>query len=381
MSRIYIVRHAEAEGNLYRRIHGWYDGRITPTGRVHIRNLEDRMLCAAEQGETIDVLYSSDLIRTMETAGAVSRAFGIPVKPHPGLREIHLGAWEDLSWGYCTKTEPELVKSFTSYPEWQVKGGESILALCARLSRTLDEILAANEGKNICIVSHYVAIRALFCRLHGLSAANFASTPGVANASVSAFDYDGHVFTPLYVDDTTHNENVIQLKATAPAGYEPSGTQLWFRSAGSPGDLELAAQFWKNSWLTVHGDLFDFDIGAVRSEIARMLRANGDSVCFAMLGDTEIGILIMDSVDLSEDDCGHISLFAVAQDFRGHHFAVQLLGQAIHFYRGLGRKYLKLRVAPENKRAIAFYEKNDFVFNGRGMGSNNNLLLMKRAIE
>lgn len=32
MTRIYIVRHAEAEGNLYRRAHGWYNSLITQRG-------------------------------------------------------------------------------------------------------------------------------------------------------------------------------------------------------------------------------------------------------------------------------------------------------------------------------------------------------------
>ena len=32
MTTIYLIRHAEAEGNLYRRIHGWYDALITENG-------------------------------------------------------------------------------------------------------------------------------------------------------------------------------------------------------------------------------------------------------------------------------------------------------------------------------------------------------------
>ena len=39
MTTIYLVRHAEAEGNLYRRIHGWYDALITDNeiGRASCR--------------------------------------------------------------------------------------------------------------------------------------------------------------------------------------------------------------------------------------------------------------------------------------------------------------------------------------------------------
>lgn len=39
MTRIYLVRHAEAEGNLYRIAHGHYNGLITARGYRQIRAL------------------------------------------------------------------------------------------------------------------------------------------------------------------------------------------------------------------------------------------------------------------------------------------------------------------------------------------------------
>ena len=42
MTRIYLIRHAEAEGNIYRRMHGQYDSRITPNGMRQIAALEKR---------------------------------------------------------------------------------------------------------------------------------------------------------------------------------------------------------------------------------------------------------------------------------------------------------------------------------------------------
>ena len=32
MTTIYLIRHAEAEGNRYRRAHGWYNSTITDRG-------------------------------------------------------------------------------------------------------------------------------------------------------------------------------------------------------------------------------------------------------------------------------------------------------------------------------------------------------------
>ena len=60
MTRIYIVRHAEAEGNLYRRIHGQYDSLVTPLGYRQIEALSRRF-----QDIPVDAVYSSDLYRTL----------------------------------------------------------------------------------------------------------------------------------------------------------------------------------------------------------------------------------------------------------------------------------------------------------------------------
>ena len=66
MTTIYLIRHAEAEGNLYRRIHGWYDALVTENGLRQIQALEQRF-----QGEHFDAVWSSDLYRTCTTARAV----------------------------------------------------------------------------------------------------------------------------------------------------------------------------------------------------------------------------------------------------------------------------------------------------------------------
>ena len=42
MTKIYLIRHAEAEGNLYRRIQGRWDGSITPLGLQQIDALAQR---------------------------------------------------------------------------------------------------------------------------------------------------------------------------------------------------------------------------------------------------------------------------------------------------------------------------------------------------
>ena len=65
MTRVYLVRHGEAEGNLFRRAQGQYDGRITSLGEKQIALLTGRF-----RDVPLQAVYSSDLSRSVQTAQA-----------------------------------------------------------------------------------------------------------------------------------------------------------------------------------------------------------------------------------------------------------------------------------------------------------------------
>ena len=66
MTTLYLIRHAEAEGNAYRRIDGWYNSLITPNGLLQIEALRRRF-----EPIQIDACYASNLYRTCKTASAI----------------------------------------------------------------------------------------------------------------------------------------------------------------------------------------------------------------------------------------------------------------------------------------------------------------------
>ena len=86
MTTLYLVRHAEAEGNAYRRIDGWYNSLITPNGLLQIEALGRRF---AEI--PIDACYASDRYRTCKTASAVFRK-SFRCKPIDGCAKWALDA-------------------------------------------------------------------------------------------------------------------------------------------------------------------------------------------------------------------------------------------------------------------------------------------------
>ena len=94
MTRIYLVRHAQAEGNLYRRAHGAYNSLITPQGYAQINALKERFADIP-----VDVVYSSPRFRTRVTASAIYGPKDIPMYTMDDLREVDCGPWEDRTWG------------------------------------------------------------------------------------------------------------------------------------------------------------------------------------------------------------------------------------------------------------------------------------------
>ena len=75
MTTLYLIRHAEAEGNLYRRIHGQFDTNVTPNGRRQIAALARRFAAVP-----VDAVYASDLTRTQTTAQAIAAPQGLPLR-------------------------------------------------------------------------------------------------------------------------------------------------------------------------------------------------------------------------------------------------------------------------------------------------------------
>ena len=136
MTTIYLIRHAEAEGNLFRRAQGHWNGKITERGKKQIDALAGRF-----KDIHIDAVYSSDLDRAVETAGALLRGRDLELHTTRQLREIHMGVWEGDSWGNLSYRWPEQMYNFNNDPDrWVVPGAESFARCLARMTAALAEI-------------------------------------------------------------------------------------------------------------------------------------------------------------------------------------------------------------------------------------------------
>ena len=78
MTTLFLIRHAQAEGNLYRIAQGHFDSCITALGYRQIDALAERF-----KNVHLDALYSSDLRRTRTTATAITRYHDLEMHTTP----------------------------------------------------------------------------------------------------------------------------------------------------------------------------------------------------------------------------------------------------------------------------------------------------------
>src|SRR5256885_3158142 len=102
VTRVLAIRHGETAWNVDGRIQGQLDVPLNDTGRWQVHRLA---LAVADEG--ISAIYSSDLLRALETAQAVARACGLPITTDVGLPERRLGGLEGLRYDVLHRRWPE----------------------------------------------------------------------------------------------------------------------------------------------------------------------------------------------------------------------------------------------------------------------------------
>jgi broad specificity phosphatase PhoE len=202
-TRLIFVRHAEAEGNKIRRFHGWTDSEITEKGHLQAKRVAERL-----KDTDIDVIYSSSLKRTMQTAAYIAGIKGLPVTTSDSLREINGGDWEDLTWAELEERWPEEYETWENRPyAHKMPNGESMEEFQKRLLDEVMQIIHSNEGKNICIVTHGTAIRAMLCRFRDCTLEGMCDIAWCDNTAITVIDYEDGVFRTITEGDSTHLGN------------------------------------------------------------------------------------------------------------------------------------------------------------------------------
>ncbi len=200
MTHLIIVRHAESAYNLQNRIQGHHDSHLTPKGLRQCRRLARRL-----KGVRIDRIYSSDLGRAYTTTQEIVRHRRIPIKRDPLLREIRLGDWEGMTAEEVDKLYNNGYQKWLKRPsQWPIKGGEPVSHFRRRITERVRRIAAANEGKNVLIVTHGGAITALLSAWLKADFDNLLLNLRLENTGVTFVNESLKRVMILAINDTAH---------------------------------------------------------------------------------------------------------------------------------------------------------------------------------
>lgn len=370
MTEIFLIRHTQAEGNLYRMMQGHWDGDVTAQGWEQIAALAERF-----RNVPVDAVYSSDLYRARMTAGAVTKYHGeLELQQVPALREIDVGPWETAFFGNVFHEFPQQADDFVNHPgRWRIDGAETYAAVQERAYAALEDIARRHDGQRVVVVSHGVTIRCIMLRVLGVPLEDVETLPIFFNTSVTTLHYSDGRFTAEGQNDCTHLE-----KLNSPVWRKNSG--LRDEPMDPRAESRYYAACYAASWLAAHGTLRDYDEGVYLTCAREHYLYDGGSVLKILDGDAPVGLVDMDVLRGAREGYGWISLIYLREDYRGKGYGIQLLARAIKKYTNLGRTALRLHVAEENAAAVRFYKSCGFTVLSREQRTTGPLLLMGREL-
>ena len=365
MTEIYLIRHTQAEGNLYRIMQGHWDGDVTVLGRKEVAALAERF-----KDVHIDALYSSDLYRARYTASAITKYHDLPLITTPGLREINMGVWEARAFGDVIHEDINVMLAFLKEPDkWQVEGSENFEDVTRRTLSELERIAAENDGKTIAVVSHGVAIRCMLARITG-KGYNDKDAPICNNTGINHIFYENGVFTADYINDTKHLDSL-----DIPEWDRPR--ELWAESMDPMAEKDFYTACYSDAWQFSHKTLRGFRPEPYLRAACDHYRKDSGAVLKMYDGDKPVGLVDIDPDRGSQAGYGWISLIYLVPEYRRTGCGPQLLGRAVVYFKKQGRKALRLYVAEENSEARGFYERMGFELLSYEDGSLGRLCLME----
>ena len=195
----HLLRHGRTEHTPERRFSGSSDLPLSQLGQADAAAAAQHLA-----GRGIDVIVSSPLQRTRQTAEAAAAVLGVPVEVDRDLRELDFGAWEGLTGDEARQKNPLAYRRWWGSTDVRPPGGESVDDVAVRVARARVRVLERHAGKTVLLVSHVTPIKLLLAA--GLGVGNeivHRVFLEAASLSTVTWSSDGRTSVRL-VNDTGH---------------------------------------------------------------------------------------------------------------------------------------------------------------------------------
>lgn len=200
-THLIFIRHAQSTWNEARRWQGSANPPLAESGRRQATLLAKRLA-----KWKIDHLYTSDLIRAVETAEIVGATLGIKPIADSLWRERGFGALEGLTSEEIAAQYPEVWALRMVGPITGVPGAEPQADVIARSLAACSNLLAQHQDQTVAVVSHGGMILTTLVNLLGLPPAGHSLLVVGSNTSISRISVENGHARLTGLNDSAHLE-------------------------------------------------------------------------------------------------------------------------------------------------------------------------------
>jgi broad specificity phosphatase PhoE len=183
VTKLILVRHGETVENKAGITQGHFNSQLNDNGKEQVKAVALHL-----KDEKIEVCYSSDLDRCMNTAKEI-------IKYHPEVKIISTKQLREQTKGKYEGAKREIthaaIKQLTTpYVEWDYDGAESFIDMNNRTMKEIYKIVKENKDKTVLIVAHGGQIASVICTINNDDIYN-RQHRGSNNCAITVIEFDG----------------------------------------------------------------------------------------------------------------------------------------------------------------------------------------------
>lgn len=203
---LYLVRHGETSATEKGRICGESNIPLNDEGFA-----QANVLGSWFSDMEISSVFSSPLLRSVQTADAIAKAIKMPTYfKHSGLSEKKEGEWEGKTYWQLRDEDSQAWEKWSNDPiDFAPPGGESVRNFISRVDRALIDIISNYEtGNRIVITTHAGIIRGIIMNCLNIPAENFYRID-IPTGSITKIEYSENFATLKYTSLTLESYSYV----------------------------------------------------------------------------------------------------------------------------------------------------------------------------
>jgi probable phosphoglycerate mutase len=186
------MRHGQADNNVNRILVGRYiESHLTEYGK---RQVADAAMYL--KSISITKVYTSPVVRTVETAKIVCRILELDYEVDERLYEIELGKLVGMNFEEIVQKFGNLFLKFYNEndPSLTTYGVESFFSVKSRMKNLLDEVMENHQDENVLLITHLDPIKAAISTLLDLNPRSLYNWH-IHNASLTILRRQSNVYS------------------------------------------------------------------------------------------------------------------------------------------------------------------------------------------